>query len=142
MPIFCMLVASYAFADNNISEDGEQSFGQTTTLEKYIAQEILGKESRHEHTPAAREYTHMDLDRDGKYDLLVTILTSYGGTHHDSTLLVLLTSQKNRVQRIDFEGRGYKRAKRFVKGGPGHLFLEFDIWARSDSECCPSLSTT
>ena len=116
----------------------------TTRLESFIVDDVVKKTGASEFPPARRYALH-DIDGDKKGDLflITTFEPLAGGNNHESHLFAVLTSRPNEVQHLVVGGRGSRGADRFVHSHNSlHLFLRFQVWAQTDAECCPSLSTT
>jgi len=116
----------------------------TSRLERYIADELVKKAGQDEYPPA-RHYAMHDLDGDHMDDLL--LITRFGllsgGNYEQSELLVALTTQPNKVQRLIVGGRGQRTGEQFSKDeGHRSVFLTFKVWAKTDALCCPSLTRT
>lgn len=116
----------------------------TGRIEDYIAKRLVDDLGYCE-TPQSRQYLMHDIDGDKKDDLL--LITSFGlpsgGNYEQSELLVVLSSDPTNVRRVTLGGRGSRIAKRmFVDNGGLHVFITFSVWARTDAQCCPSLSST
>ena len=145
--LFCLARLSAADSEEEASREFHRKYAAaisalTTRLEVFVADEIVRKLGRCEY-PAARRYAMRDLDGDKKDDLvLITTFTlANGGNYHESHLFVALTSQPERVQHLVIGGRGSREADRFQEGRMT-LFLQFRVWAKTDPQCCPSLTTT